>query len=357
MAALEATSRTVKRVTSIDVAKLAGVSQSSVSRVFSPNANVSAEKRERILAAAHQLGYKPNVLARGLITQSTNLIGVVVADVASLFYANFLSALTQRLSAIGKQIILFNVGLTQTADDVLPTLLSYQVDALIIAATTLSTDMAADCARNGTPVILFNRDVELDQVSSISIDNEAGARQIAELMLSNGHQRFGYIAGIVSTQTNRRRERGYFDRLRQAGIDTILRAQGDYSYESGKAAALQLLTRADRPDALFCASDPMALGAIDAARSLGLRVPQDVSVAGFDNVPQAAWAAYQLTTIAQPMDALLDATMNRLEDRLSGVVEEGFRPKTKLIPGQLIVRQSVKVSVQPIVGLPHNRRR
>ncbi len=120
----------MKWVSSIDVARLAGVSQSSVSRVFSPNANVSEEKRERILAAARQLGYKPNALARGLITQSTNLIGVMVADVASLFYASFLSALTHRLRAIGQQVILFNVGLEQTADEVLPTI-AQPVEALL----------------------------------------------------------------------------------------------------------------------------------------------------------------------------------------------------------------------------------
>lgn len=333
----------MKRVTSIDVAKLAGVSQSSVSRVFSPNANVSAEKKQRILNAARELGYKPNALARGLITQSTNLIGVVVADVASLFYAPFLSALTHKLSEVGKQVILFNVGLTQTADDVLPTLLSYQVDALIVAATTLSADMAADCARNGTPVILFNRAVELDQVSSISIDNESGARQIAELMLAKGHRRYAYIAGIESTQSNRLRERGYFSQLHKAGVETILREQGDYSYESGKVAALRLLQREDRPDAIFCASDPMALGAIDAARLLGLNVPQDVSVAGFDNVPQSDWDAYQLTTVAQPIEALLDATMRVLTARLAQN-EGGFRPKIDLIPGKLLIRQSVRLA-------------
>ena len=332
----------MKRITSVDVAKLAGVSQSSVSRVFSPNANVSAEKRERILAAARQLGYKPNALARGLITQSTNLIGVVVADVASLFYSNFVSALTHRLSEIGKQVLLFNVGLTQKADVVLPILLSYQVDALLIAATTLSADMAADCARNGTPVILFNRAVELNQVSSISIDNEMGARQIAELLLENGHRRFAYIAGIVSTQSNRRRERGYVSRLKEAGVYSILREQGDYSYKSGKIATLRLLQQEDRPDAIFCASDPMALGAIDAVRSIGLRVPADVSVAGFDNVPQAAWDAYQLTTVSQPIEALLDATMTVLAARLSKE-EKKFRPKIDLIPGKVIVRDSVKI--------------
>ena len=333
----------MKRVSSIDVARLAGVSQSSVSRVFSPNANVSEEKRKRILAAARQLGYKPNALARGLITQSTNLIGVVVADVASLFYANFLSALTYRLREMGKQVILFNVGVRQTADEVLPTLLEYQVDALIIAATTLSADMAADCARHGTPVILFNRAVELAQVSAVCVDNYEGGEAMAELFLErygvNG--RFAYIAGIETTQTNRLREMGYMECLKQAGVGEVMREQGDYSYQSGFEAARRLLQRANPPQAIFCADDQMALGALDAARTLHLSVPNDVSIAGFDNVPQASWEPYQLTTIAQPMSALLDATIQVLEERLAN--NGTFEPKIDLFAGELVIRKSVKV--------------
>lgn len=331
-----------KRVTSIDVARLAGVSQSSVSRVFSPNAKVSEEKRERILEAARQLGYKPNVLARSLITQSTNLIGVVVADVASLFYAHLLSALTMRLREIGKQVILFNVGLRQTADEVLPILLEYRVDALIIAATTLSEDMAEDCARQGTPVILFNRAVSLAQVSSVCVDNYEGGRQIADLFLANGQTSFGYIAGIVSTQSNRERERGFMEGVQMMGVTDVERVQGDYSYASGFECGVELLGGDSRPGAIFCANDPMAMGAIDAAKELGLDVPNDVSIAGFDNIPQAGWGSYQLTTVAQPIERLLDVTMSVLEQRLEG--DDGFIAGVDLIPGRVIIRNSVKLT-------------
>lgn len=332
----------VKRVSSIDVAKLAGVSQSSVSRVFSPNAKVAESTRQRILEAADMLGYKPNALARGLINQSTNLIGVVVADVASLFYAPFLSKLTEALRKNGKQVILFNVGLAESADDVVPKLLEYRVDAVIIAATTLSADMATDCARNGTPVILFNRALELAQVSSICVDNEGGGHQIADLFLTNNHKRYAYIAGIESTQTNRLREKGYLTRLRYANVTDVLCEQSDFTYQGGFDAATRLLSHTDRPDAIFCADDTTALGAIDAARSLGLRVPEDVSIAGFDNVPQASWQAYQLTTIAQPLAALLEATLYVLEQRLKQGRE--YRPKIDLIPSKLHIRNSVRIN-------------
>lgn len=323
--------------TSIDVAKLAGVSQSTVSRVFSLNANVSAEKTERVLAAARELGYKPNILARSLITQSTNLIGVVIADVGSLFYANFLSRLSERLREIGKQVLLFSVGVDQSADEVLPTLLQYQVDALIIAATTLSADMAADCAQTGTPVLVFNRFIELPQVNSFSVDHADGGRQIANLFLKGNHQRYGYITGIETTQSSQLREKGYRDQLAKAGVIDVLREVGNYSYEVAYDAATRLLRRADRPDAIFCASDQMAFATIDAARAVGLNVPVNLSVAGFDNVPQAAWTPYRLTTIAHPLDQMLDMTMKILEERLQGIQKD----INKRVIGNLIVRDSV----------------
>lgn len=332
----------MKKVNSIDVAKLAGVSQSTVSRVFSPNAKVTEEKRQRVLDAALKLGYKPNVLARSLKIRSTNLVGIVVADASSLFYANLISQLANRLRAIGKQPILFNVGLAETADEVLPTLLQYQVDALIIAATTLSDEMATECARNGTPVILFNRALSLEHVNSICIDNEDGGRKVAELLLAHQHQRFAYIAGITSTQTNKLRQKGYFDRIQEANISEPLYEQGDYSYQSGFDAAMRLLSQPSPPDAIFCANDPMAFGALDAAKALGLRIPDDLSVVGFDNVPQAAWQAYELTTVAQPMVKLLDATMSMLDKRLNAPSTP--LPPITLFPGKLVTRKSVNLT-------------
>ena len=326
----------MKRPTAWDVARLAGVSQSTVSRVFLPNANVSAEKRERVLAAADELGYKPNALARSLITQETNLIGVVIADINSLFYANFLSRLSERLRGIGKQVLLFSVEHHQSADEVLPTLLQYRVDALIIAATALSADMAADCAQTGTPVIVFNRIVDFPQVSSFSVDHANGGRAIAELFLAAKHFRYAYIAGIESTQSDRLRRQGFIGRLRENGITDVLIERGEYSYNIAYDAAMRLLQRDDRPDAIFCASDQMAFAAIDAARALGLHVPDDVAIAGFDNVPQAGWESYQLTTIDQPLTQMLDTTLEILEQRLSG--ESG--DVNRWVAGELIKRSS-----------------
>ncbi len=328
-----------KQATSVDVAQLAGVSQSTVSRVFSSHGRVSAEKTRRVLSVAKQLGYKPNALARSLITQSTNIIGVVIADIGSLFYANFLSLLSRKLREIGKQALLFSVEVNQSADQVLPILLQYRVDALIIAATTLSADMAADCAQTGTPVLVFNRFVKLPQVNSFSVDHADGGRQIAELFLANHHNRYAYIAGIETTQSSQLREKGYRERLAIAGITNVQREVGAYSYEVAYKAATRLLQQANPPDAIFCASDQMAFATIDAAHALGLNVPSDLSVAGFDNVSQAAWKPYQLTTIAHPLTHMLNLTIEVLETRLDGVEKD----TNQWVMGNLIVRNSVRL--------------
>lgn len=332
----------MKRVNSIDVAKLAGVSQSTVSRVFAPNATVSAEKTRLVLDAAAELGYRPNALARGLITKSSGIVGVVVADVASMFYPYFLTSLTRRLNESGRRPLVFNVEPDEAVDDVLSSLLQYQVDALVIAATTLSAETVAnataDTTRDGTPVVLFNRTTRLPGVSTVSIDNVSGGRQIADLFVENAHHRFGYIAGLPGTQSNEQRQSGFTSRLQELGVAAPLLGQGDYTYDSGYAAATEMLQRSDRPDAIFCAGDLMAMGAIDAARALGLSIPDDVSIAGFDGVPATEWASYQLTTVRQPINRLIDKTLEFID---AGQTDN--KGEFALLSGDLLIRNSVKL--------------
>jgi DNA-binding LacI/PurR family transcriptional regulator len=216
----------------------------------------------------------------------------------------------------------------------------YRVDALVITSATLSSEMADKCMRRGTPVILFNRYVRGSSASSVCCDNVEAARLAVNVLLDAGHQRLAYIAGKTATSTNVDREKGFFDRLRERGMSDPLRAQGAYTYESGYDAALQLLDRDNPPDAILCANDIMALGAMDAARyRLGMTVPEDVSIMGFDDIPAADWAAYNLTTIRQRVNRMIDETLKVLHDRLD---DPGLPPVLKLVPGELIIRRSVK---------------
>ncbi len=328
-----------KRVTSVDVARRAGVSQSTVSRTFSYDDRVAPETRKKVLAVARDLGYRPNVIARSLITQRTNIVGIVMADLTNPFYPNVLEKFTQRLHDIGRQVLLFNAAPDQDIDETLPLVLQHQVDAVIITSATLSSAMADECARHGTPVILFNRHVPGANASSVTCDNEAGGQQIADILLDTGHERIAYIAGTEHTSTNVDRERGFTKRIQERGASVWARKQGAYTYESGYAASTRLLAQPIRPDAIFAANDIMALGVLDAAREHSLQMPDELSVIGFDDIPAASWPAYSLTTIRQPVNRMIDATLELLTERLA---TPQAPPAVRALPGILINRLSVK---------------
>jgi DNA-binding LacI/PurR family transcriptional regulator len=327
-------------VTSLDVARLAGVSQSTVSRTFNRQDSVAPRTRDRVVAAAAELGYQPSAIARSLRTQQTNIVGIVMADINNPFYPYVLEKFTARLEEAGRRVLFFNAPPHQEIDEILPVVQEYRVDALVITSATLSSEMADQCMRQGTPVILFNRYVRGSSASSVCCDNVEAARLAVNVLLDAGHQRLAYIAGKTATSTNADREKGFFDRLRERGMTEPLRAQGAYTYESGYEAALQLLDQDNPPDAILCANDIMALGAMDAARyRLGMAVPEDLSVMGFDDIPAADWAAYNLTTIRQRVNRMIDETLKVLHDRLDN---PGLPPVLKLVPGELIIRRSVK---------------
>ena len=328
-----------KPVTSIEVAQLAGVSQPTVSRAFDLEASVAPETRARVLAAAQKLGYQPNVIARSLSTQRTDIVGLVMANLTnSQFYPVVLDAFTERLQAVGKQTLLFNTAPDRPVDEILPRILGYQVDALVIVSTTPSSEIIDQCTQKGTPVILFNRFAPETSASSICCDNVAGGRRVADFLLDAGHGRIAFLAGIASTATNTMREKGFSDRLQERGYGRPLREQGAYTYESGLAAARRLLALPAPPDALFCAADIMALGAIDAARHAGLTIPDDLSIVGFDDIPVAGWPAYDLTTIRQPITRMVETAVALIttSERNSG--------QNHLLPGELILRGSARLA-------------
>lgn len=329
-----------KRVTSIEVARRAGVSQSTVSRVFSSNSpNVSEDARERVLRAAQELGYQPNAIARMMSTRQTNIVGIVMATITSPFYPYVLEKFLRELQAIDRQVLLFTASDEQSIDDILPLVLGYQVDALIITSATLSSEMAAFSMQSGTPVILFNRVVSDPNLSAVCADNIAGGMLAADVLLDTGHRRLAYVAGLQNTSTSQDREHGFTLRLQERGYAHWQRAQGSYTYDSGYQCARELLSAPQPPDALFCANDIMAVGAIDAIRAQGLQVGVDVSVIGFDNIPMAAWGAYQLTTISQEVDVMIHQTIALMLEKLEFPESPS---RIERVAGRLIARSSVR---------------
>jgi DNA-binding LacI/PurR family transcriptional regulator len=322
---------------------LAGVSQAAVSRTFTPGASVSEKTRAKVLAAAEQLGYRPNVIARSLIRKSTNMIGLVVMRFTNPFYARMIRDFTRALQDLGYWTMLLNIAEAEEVEQALPTALQYQVDGLIITSATLSSTLAKACARSGTPVVLFNRYASSDDVHVVRCDNVLGGRLVADALLDAGHQRLAYIAGEEGSSTNRDREQGFVKRLRERGQTLAFReSAGDYTYESGYAAAQRLLQEEGPPDGIFCASDLIAMGALDLARcELRCQVPGDISVIGFDDIPMAAWPGYHLTTVRQPVEEMVQATIQVL---VQAIESPSTKPVMRVIAPTLMARTSARVA-------------
>lgn len=329
-------------VTSIDVARLANVSQSAVSRTFTPGASVSEATRDKVMEAARKLGYRPNAHARSLTTKRSRIIGLVLSHLENLFYPLALEKLARRMQDDGYHVLLF-VADHESSDDLVQEILQYHVDGIVLAATTLSSGLAQRCADAAIPVVLFNRVMAPGMpspVSSVRSDNMAGGRTVARHLAEAGHRRIAYIAGQEESSTNLERERGFREGLAERGLRIWARGVGNFDYEQARSVTRELFARpADRPDAVFVASDHMAFAVMDTLRfELGLRVPEDVAVVGFDNVPQAAWPSYALTTVEQPLGPMVEATADLLNRHLS---DDGrSRNENVVVPGQLVLRGS-----------------
>lgn len=329
-----------RMVTALDVARAAGVSRSAVSRTFTEGASVSEKTRRTVMEAAWSLGYRPNAIARSLITQRSRMIGVVMAEIGNPFYTSVLEAFSEKLQAMDMRVLLFTIARAHDIDDALPALLQYQVDGVVITSSVLSSEMARKCDAAGMPVVLFNRDVRAGSTSSVSSDNRSAGRMVADYLLDGGHRRPGFVAGTEDTSTSINRERGFVERLAERGVGPPLRDCGDYTYDGGAAAARRLLTAADRPDALFCANDVMAMGALDVARrELGLDVPADLSLVGFDGIEIAGLPPYDITTVFQRIDPMTDIAIDVLMERID---DPSLRPVKRLVPCELRERGSAR---------------
>lgn len=329
-----------KRVSSHEVARLAGVSQSTVSRVFTPGAKVSEKNIKRVTEAADKLGYRPSFIARSLIQQSTKIIGIVIKNFHNEFYMKALDFFSQKLHEAGYTTMIFNINGDQSIEESLAMALQYQVDGLIITSATLTSPLVEDCLRFGTPVVLFNRVSEGLRVNTVSCDNREAGRVVADYLVSTGHKRIAYVAGEERSSTNRDREEFFKDELAKHGLEFFAREVGDFGYESGVVAARALFSTSKKPDAIFCASDYMGCGILNTARQeFSLRIPQDVSVIGFDDIPMASWPTYHLTTFMQPLRSMVEMTVDVL---LKAVADPEREVVNSLISGYLNIRDTVQ---------------
>ncbi|WP_169193709.1 substrate-binding domain-containing protein [Devosia sp. MC1541] len=287
------------------VADRAGVSRSAVSRTFTDGASVSEPTRRKVLEAAATLGYHVNHLARGL-REDSNIVCLVVADMTTPIRALMVDELTRKLQAAGKITMVINTE-TDTASltKALHQTLNYRADATVVLSGTPPSSLIETCLSNGQQVILINRDERLSGSSNLGVDNAFAGREALFLLRRAGCERMGLVTSTARTASLVERERFFIAAAEDAGLAVTAIAGGPTSYASGQDAARRMFGRSNAPDGVFCVTDLLALGFMDAARrEFGLNIPRDLCVVGFDNIEQSSWDSYQLTTFAQPLDEL-----------------------------------------------------
>lgn len=331
-------------VTAADIAEHAGVSRSAVSRTFTPGASVSSAVRERVLESAERLGYRVNRLAQGLINSRSNIVGLVCADLHQPFHAECLATLSAALLADGFQCMLLNAANAERdMGALIERVLEYRVSAIVVMNGTPPSRIVAECLSSGVPVILVNKPMPGFAVDTVLTDHAAGGRAAATQLLAAGCRRLAVVSSGARTASLLGRLEAFRARAAEAGVSVGVWQRGPTDYSSGRAAALVMLAEnatEDEIDGVFCVTDLLALGFLDAARlDCGRRVPDDLSLIGFDDIPQAGWSAYQLTTFRQPVRLLTEQVMQVIRQRAE-------HPETAhavfTLPSTLVVRKTVR---------------
>jgi DNA-binding LacI/PurR family transcriptional regulator len=327
-----------KKATVYTVANHAGVSIATVSRVLAGSRKVTPQTRERVMQAVEELNFEPNPSARRLAYKKTETIALVFPDISGPFYSTVIRGVEQEAGRHNHNVLIYGTHGKEGSGRYLRTL-SSKVDGLIIMARSVDEDSLLSLERQGVPFVLLGHSNGQIQCSTIEVDNEAGAYQAAAHLLEHGHQRIGIITGPEDSPDNKGRLQGYRKALLQKGIsiEHNMIVPGNFKYEEGQIAIRRLLEAVSPPTAVLAANDEMAMGALDAAVQLGLRVPEELAVIGFDDIQMAAATRPSLTTVHQPMQLLGEAAARLLFDRLQ--ISNG-QPRHDVLDTRLVVRRS-----------------
>lgn len=334
-----------RSVSARDVADLAGVSRAAVSRCFTPGASVSPATRARIMSAAETLGYQVNRLASGLIRSETGLVALIVSEIATPHRAQLTAALTRQLQAAGKIGLLINCDRSDpSVEQALRQAISFRTDAAIFLSGMPPPSLAETCVRNGMRLVCINRDEERPGSVRIRLDDEQAGRQAFQQLMAAGCRRPALATSNAGTTSLVGRANGFRAAARAAGITLTETSAGATSYETGLDLGMALLTGPERPDGIFCTTDLMAFGVMDVARwRLGIEIPRALSIIGFDDIPQAGWESYDLSTFAQPTEEMAAACVNWL----CGPIPEPGQSDVLRLTARYIRRKSVREAARP----------
>lgn len=314
-----------KMPSSKEVAALAQVSQATVSRVFSGHKNITEKTRRRVLEAAEKLGYRPNAMARSLTLNRSNLIALVTIDVVNPHYNAMINMIADRVHKIGRELLYFVSEEEKNLDEIIAQVFQYRVDGIIVHSAAISPNMAAECEKNQIPVVVFNKYTVNKNVMTVCSDNVRAGWMAANHFYDKGCRNFAFIGSHTFLSTSKDRLRGFTDALYEKGIENCISKMVPYTYKAGAATVREILNEQKDIDAIFCAGDLLALGAMDAIKyEYGLKIPEDIAIIGFDNIEAASWPPYTLTTFEQQIDKMLDSAFNYLSKKLNGeAADEG----------------------------------
>ncbi|MBK1867927.1 substrate-binding domain-containing protein [Aestuariivirga sp. YIM B02566] len=295
-------------VSAQQVAEFAGVSRSAVSRTFTEGASVSEATRKKVLHAAETLGYHVNHLARSLINEKSGIVCLIGADISTPYQGRIVETMTRRLQAINRVAMIINTSSTsESVEAALRQTLNYRAEATIVLSGKPPASLIKTCVNSGQHVILINRDDPVSGPTSITLDNQGAAREAFHMLKRAGCRNFAVISSEAGTPSLVGRETAFVKAAKDAGFTASATRLGPTAYASGYEAGRLVLARHDRPDGVFCVTDLMACGFMDAARTeFALAIPEDLCVVGFDDIDQASWASYNLTTFRQPIEQIAD---------------------------------------------------
>ncbi|MGW9116678.1 LacI family DNA-binding transcriptional regulator [Streptomyces sp. NPDC055663] len=321
-----------------DVAAQAGVSVATVSRVLNSHPSVSPDARTRVLAAVDALGYRPNAVARSLRTDQTRTLGLVISDVLNPYFTELARFVEEEARALGYSVIIGNADERQELQDHhVRTLLDRRIDGLLVSPADGDSPLMADVARAGTPMVFVDRWMPGVDVPVVRADGRHAIQDLVAHLYALGRRRLAIIAGPAATTTGDERVEAFREALRAHELDLpeVYIGQGDFQVDSGRRVTERFLALPEPPEIVFAADNLMALGALDAIRAAGLRVPQDIGLAAFDDIPWFVHTAPPITAIAQPTGELGRAAVRALVD-----IVEGRSPQSVTLPARLVVRRS-----------------
>jgi len=326
------TNITDRKATAMDVAKLAGVSKYTVSRAFTPKASISEKSREKVLKAAQDLGYKPNLLARGLSKNKSNIIGIVVDNFENPHKLMQLNEVTSQLQSNGKTAMMLNISNANCSASVLNQADQFQVDALLFLGAYITEDLLQLALTiKHIPFVVVGRSSDISDIDFISTDDSAAGNHIGALLLAQNHRRFGFMSGPESSSTWLARLEGYREALlaQKLDVEAVLKA-GKYDRQRGFAVMDSYLQTAgdDHFDAIFCENDILAIGCLDAIK----KHQKKIAVVGFDNIELANAESYLLTTYQQPLRLMVQQALHSIEYPKAA--------NSKQLNGKLVLRSS-----------------